>query len=260
MQDPRWAEVDRYTEELLVGPDPVLERVLEAGRAAGLPQIQVTPNQGRFLYSLARATRARRILEIGTLAGYSTVWLARALGPGGRLVTLERDARHAEVARANLAEAGVLSRVEVRVGAALDLLQGIRLSSTRPFDLVFVDADKPSYPEYARLALDLTRPGGMIVIDNVVRAGAVADPDDPDPSVRGVRAMNAFLSTDPRAIVTTLQTVGAKGYDGMALVLVARVPPVRSRGPAVTRPGSAREARPDPPRASTPQRRRRGRP
>jgi predicted O-methyltransferase YrrM len=200
-----WSEVDRYITERLIRDDPATD-------AHGLPPHEVTPPQGALLELLARIQGARAILEIGTLGGYSTAWLARALPPGGRLVTLEIDPTYAERARANLAD----DRVEVITGPALDTLPTL----TGPFDLVFIDADKRSNAEYLQWALELARPGTLIVADNVIRGGAVADPGDPDPSVQGVRTFFDALAAEPRVSATAIQTVGAKGYDGFALALV----------------------------------------
>ncbi|HEV7647119.1 MAG TPA: O-methyltransferase [Actinophytocola sp.] len=211
-----WDAVDGYYSGLLVGDDAVLDAALAASDAAGLPQIAVSPNQGKLLHLIARTRGARRILEIGTLGGYSTIWLARALPPDGGLVTLEYEAKHAEVARANLARAGLADRAEVRVGAALDTLPTL----DGPFDLVFIDADKPNNPAYFRWALRLTRPGSVIIVDNVVRGGRVADPDNSDPAVVGTRALADLLAAEPSVDATMIQTVGAKGYDGFAYALV----------------------------------------
>jgi predicted O-methyltransferase YrrM len=216
----RWTEVDRYYAGLLAPADPALEGALEASREAGLPPINVAPNQGKLLQLLARLRGARAILEIGTLGAYSTIWLARALPGGGRLVSLELDARHAEVARANLAQAGLADRVEVRLGRALDSLARLVEEGAGPFDLVFIDADKESIPDYFALALKLTRAGSLIVVDNVVRGGAIADPKSSDPSVIGLRRFNEIVAAEPRVTAAAIQTVGAKGYDGLALVLV----------------------------------------
>ncbi|WP_027891454.1 O-methyltransferase [Calidithermus chliarophilus] len=215
-----WSEVDRYIAERLVPADPVLEGVLEASAAAGLPPIHVAPNQGKLLWLLARLQGARLILEVGTLGGYSTVWLARALPPGGRLITLEADPRHAEVARANLERAGLAGVVEVRLGRALDTLPRLADEGAGPFDLVFLDADKPSTPEYLRWALELTRPGSLIVADNVVRAGAVLEGSSRDPNVQGIRRFYEQVAAEPRLSATAIQTVGSKGYDGLAIALV----------------------------------------
>ncbi|MFF5987712.1 O-methyltransferase [Prauserella flavalba] len=213
-----WDAVDGYFSARLAPPDPVLDDALRACDAAGLPPIAVAPNQGKFLYLLARIARARSVLEIGTLGGYSTMWLARALPTGGKIVTLEVDPAHAEVARRNFANAGLSEVVDLRVGRALDTLP--QLQGEAPFDLVFVDADKPSNPEYFRWALELTRPGSVIVIDNVVRGGAVADERSEDPSVRGTQHMTELIAAEPRVDATALQTVGVKGYDGLAIALV----------------------------------------
>jgi predicted O-methyltransferase YrrM len=221
MTDDRWAAVDRYVTDLLVPRDAALDAALEANAAAGLPAHDVSPVQGRMLELLARMRGARRILEIGTLGGYSTIWLARALAPGGRLVTLEREPHHADVARANLARAGLADVVDLRVGPALEALPLLAAKGGDPFDLVFVDADKQSAPEYLQWALRLTRPGGLIVADNVVRGGALADAESDDPRVRGVRRMHELLAAEPSVCATTIQTVGAKGYDGFTLALVA---------------------------------------
>jgi predicted O-methyltransferase YrrM len=220
MTDDRWAAVDRYVADLLVPSDPALDAVLEGNAAAGLPAHDVSPVQGRMLELLARMRGARRILEVGTLGAYSTIWLARALPPGGRLTTLEREPRHGDVARANLARAGLADVVDVRVGPALETRPLLAAEGGDPFDLVFIDADKQSAAEYLRWALRLTRPGSLIVADNVVRGGALADSDSEDPRVRGVRRMHELLAAEPSVCATTIQTVGAKGYDGFTLALV----------------------------------------
>ncbi|MET9641872.1 O-methyltransferase [Streptomyces virginiae] len=213
-----WTAVDAYFDGLLVGEDEALTAATAASEAAGLPAHQVAPNQGKLLHLLARIRGARNILEIGTLGGYSTIWLARALPEGGRLVTLEADERCADTAAANIARAGLEDRVEIRRGRAVDLLPG--LTGLDPFDLVFIDADKPSNPEYLEWALKLTRPGSVIVGDNVVRDGAVVDPASDDPRVRGVRRFTELIAEHPRLTATALQTVGAKGYDGFVMALV----------------------------------------
>jgi predicted O-methyltransferase YrrM len=216
-----WDDVDRYIDEHLVGADPALDAALEDSTAAGLPPIAVTPAQGKLLYLLARSIGARAILEIGTLGGYSTIWLARAVAPAGNIVTLEADARYAEVASANIARAGFAELVDVRVGAALDSLPPLAAEQRDPFDLVFIDADKPNTPEYFKAALELTRPGSLIVADNVIRDGAIVDPAEcENPYVLGARRLHELLLDEPRVSATTIQTVGAKGYDGFTLALV----------------------------------------
>jgi predicted O-methyltransferase YrrM len=211
-----WDEVDDYISGLLIGRDEALDRALEAADRAGLPQVNVSPSQGKLLNLIARIHGARRVLEFGTLAGYSTIWLARALPADGELITLEADPHHAEVATANIAAAGLADRVEVRVGKALDTLP--TLAGT--FDLFFIDADKGNNPRYLRWALDHSRPGTVIIVDNVVRGGLVLDADSTDPSVVGTRELGALLAAEPRASATMVQTVGSKGYDGFALVVV----------------------------------------
>lgn len=223
----RWTAVDRYITDHLVPADPALEAALADSDAAGLPSIAVTPNQGKLLELLARIHGARTILELGTLGGYSTIWLARALPAGGRLITLEAEPRFAEVARANIARAGVADLVELRVGAALQTLPQLHAEGAGPFDLIFIDADKQNYPGYFEWSLKLSRPGTLIVGDNVVRDGAILDPEAYDPVhgsevIRGVRRFYELVSDEPRvnADATAIQTVGAKGYDGFALMLV----------------------------------------
>lgn len=213
-----WTRVDDYIADRLIPPQPALAAALAANAAAGLPAQDVAPNQGRLLHILARIVGARRILEIGTLGGYSTIWLATALPADGTLVTLEADPAHAAVARANIAAANLDAIIDLRVGPALDTLPG--LAGGAPFDVVFIDADKPSNPDYLAWALRLSRPGTVIVGDNVVRDGAVTDPDDPDPRVRGVRRFFDRVGAEPRLTATALQTVGAKGWDGFAIALV----------------------------------------
>lgn len=215
-----WNPVDDFFRENLLDRDPALEATLEASREAGLPDIAVSPTQGKLLNLLARVQGARNILEIGTLGGYSTLWMAKALPPGGRLVTLEADPRHAEVARANLARAGYGNRVQVRLGAALDTLPELEREGAGPFDLVFVDADKRSNPEYFAWALKLSRRGGLIVVDNVVRGGKVLDAGSEDPDVQGVRRLVAMMGRETRVSATAIQTVGTKGHDGFAIALV----------------------------------------
>ena len=224
MTPERWAAVDRYITDLLVPSDPVLDAALAASAAAGLPSHQVSPNEGKLLWLLARLQQARAILEIGTLGGYSTIWLARGLVPGGRVVTLEADPKHADVARVNLRHAGLGDAVDVRVGRALDTLPGLAREGLGPFDLIFIDADKENNPEYLRWALALSRRGTLIVADNVVRGGAVADAASADPAVQGIRRFNTLLAAEPRVAATEIQTVGAKGYDGFALALVIADP------------------------------------
>jgi predicted O-methyltransferase YrrM len=218
--EPRWQEVDDYYGGLYSPDDPVLRSTLESIVAAGMPAISVSPLQGKLLWMLATVTGARRILEVGTLGGYSTIWLARALPPGGRLVTLEISPEHAAVARANLEVAGLADRVDVVVAPAAGTLRRLADDGTDPFDLVFIDADKQGYPEYLPLCVELTRPGGLIVSDNVVRNGAVVDADSEDPTVVGIRRFNEVAAADPRLTTTVLQTVGSKGYDGFAVSLV----------------------------------------
>ena len=224
MSEERWEAVDRYISETLVQPDAALDAAVEASTAAGLPAIAVAAPQGKLLHLLARLRRARTILEIGTLGGYSTIWLARALPPGGRLVTLEVNAHHASVARANVDRAGVGGVVDIRVGPALETLPRLAAEKAGPFDFVFIDADKPNIPSYFDSALALAAPGAVIVIDNVVRDGEIVDETSTDPSVVGVRRLNERLRTDPRVTATTIQTVGSKGYDGFTIVLVAGLP------------------------------------
>ncbi|WP_437320582.1 O-methyltransferase [Sorangium sp. So ce385] len=224
MAQEQWSAVDRYITDLLVPPDAALDAALEASAAAGLPPINVAPNQGKLLNLLARIHGARTILEIGTLGGYSTIWLARALPEGGRLITLESEPKHAEVARANLDRAGVADRVELRLGRALDTLPKLAAEGRGPFDLIFIDADKPSNPDYFAWALKLSRRGSVIVVDNVVRRGAVVDPGSADPNVQGVRRLYELLAAERRVSATAIQTVGAKGYDGLAVALVTADP------------------------------------
>jgi predicted O-methyltransferase YrrM len=220
MDPERWSAVDRHVTALLVEDDPALEAALDANAAAGLPSIDVSPAQGKLLHLLARAAGARRVLEIGTLGGYSTIWLGRALPAGGRLVTLEAEPRFAEVARGNVERAGLGDVVELRVGRALETLPQLAAEDGGPFDLVFIDADKATTPEYFGWALRLARPGGLIVADNVVRGGTLADAASDDPAVVGMRRFLERLAAEPRVSATVIQTVGAKGYDGFALAVV----------------------------------------
>jgi predicted O-methyltransferase YrrM len=219
-----WVGVDSYLTELLVPADPALDAALEAAATAGLPPAEVSPTQGKLLHLLALIRGARTILELGTLGGYSTIWLARALPAGGRLVTLEAEPRYAEVARVSVARAGLADVVELRVGPALETLPQLAAEGRGPFDLVFLDADKARNAEYLAWALRLTRRGSLIVADNVVRSGAVADAGSTDPSVQGVRRFLELLAAEPRVTATAIQTVGAKGHDGFALALVVADP------------------------------------
>ena len=215
MSQAQWNAVDNYLAGALLAPDAALDAALADSDAAGLPQIAVAPNQGKLLMLLAQTCGARRILEIGTLGGYSTIWLARALPADGRLVSLEYEARHAEVARKNLARAGFADRVEVRVGRGVDLLPQVE----GPIDFTFVDADKASNPDYFAGALRLSRPGSLIVVDNVVRGGSVTDAKG-DANVQGIRRMNAMIAAEPRVTATAVQTVGSKGWDGFCVIRV----------------------------------------
>jgi predicted O-methyltransferase YrrM len=215
-----WTKVDRYITDLMVPADPALQRTLETSNAAGLPPISVAPNEGKLLLLLAQAMGAKRILEIGTLGGYSTIWLARALPAGGHLITLEADPKHAEVAQANIASAGLAAVVEVRLGLAGESLPQLVAEKSGPFDLIFIDADKEGYPEYFEWALKLSRKGTLIIADNIVRHGEVANPKSDDPRVIGVRRFNDLVAAEPRVSGTVIQTVGSKGYDGLAILLV----------------------------------------
>jgi predicted O-methyltransferase YrrM len=218
----QWTAVDRYFSSLLISPDRALELALEYSEQAGLPPANVSPTQGKLLFLLAQIQGVRTILEIGTLGGYSTIWLARALPADGRLITLEYDHKHAEVARTNIARAGLTDQVELRVGRAIDSLPKLA-DEGHIFDLIFIDADKPSNPDYFLWALKLSRPGTLIIADNVVRDGAVIDAASTDPSVVGIRRFNELLAAEPRVTATAIQTVGSKGYDGFALILVNEV-------------------------------------
>lgn len=220
MSNQQWTAVDDYMNGMLIPREPALEAALRASDEAGLPSMQVAPNQGKLLSILARAIGARRILEIGTLGGYSTIWLAGALPEGGSLITLEADAKHAGVARSNIERAGLGELVEVRLGPALDSLPLIGAQGRAPFDLVFIDADKQNNAAYFEWALKLTRRGSLIIVDNVVRGGAVADPHTADSSAQGVQRFFEAVSGDARVSITAIQTVGSKGYDGLAVALV----------------------------------------
>jgi predicted O-methyltransferase YrrM len=218
--EPLWIAVDSYLTDHLLPPDPIQAATLAANAAANLPSIDVTPTQGKFLHLLARMNRATRILEIGTLGGYSTIWLARALPPEGRLITLEFEPKHAAVAAANIANAGLSHLVEIRIGPARDSLDQLIAANTPPFDLIFIDADKPSNPIYLDRAIRLSRPGTVILTDNVIRDGAILDPNSSDHNVQGTRQFFDALASNPRLDATALQTVGSKGYDGFALAIV----------------------------------------
>jgi predicted O-methyltransferase YrrM len=227
MSQDLWTAVDGYIAERLLAPDPALDAALAASDAAELPPIALTPNQGKLLELLARIHHAQSILELGTLGGYSTIWLARALPQGGRLITLEREPRYADIARANIAGAGFADTVQIRVGPALETLPQMHEEGAGPFDMIFIDADKVNYPGYLEWSLKLSRVGTLIIGDNVVRAGAILDPAADDPSfgdggtAAGVRRFYELLAAEPRVSATAIQTVGAKGHDGFALGLVA---------------------------------------
>ena len=220
MSQDLWTAVDRVLNQALAPEDPVLTAALAASHAAGLPAIAVAPNQGKMLQLMAQMVGAKNILEVGTLAGYSAIWLARALAPGGRLISLEIDPKHAQVARANLAAAGLSDKTEVRLGPAIETLPKLQTEAAGPFDLVFIDADKPSNADYFAWALKLARPGSLIVVDNVVRKGAIADAASQDADVAGVLRLLDLVAREPRVSATAIQTVGEKGHDGF---LMARV-------------------------------------
>jgi predicted O-methyltransferase YrrM len=220
MPNETWTAIDRYLSDLFVPADAALDAALADSNAAGLPDIQISPSQGKFLHLLARLHGARNILELGTLAGYSTIWLARALPPGGRLVTLEYEPKHAEVARKNLARAGLADIVDICVGPALETLPQLAAQTRGPFDMVFIDADKENYPQYLDWAIALSRPGGLIIADNIVQQGSVIDAADETPKLAGIRRFNEKLAADPRLVAAALQVVGCKGHDGLALALV----------------------------------------
>lgn len=216
MKNDQWNEVDEYIEETIVGSDDVLQAALDTSVAEGLPAIAVSAAQGKFLNLVARLMHARSVLEIGTLGAYSTIWLARALPSDGRLISLEVNSHHADVARKNIAHAGLSSIAEVRVGAALETLPTL----SGPFDVFFIDADKVNIPEYFRWSIDLGRPGSVIIVDNVVRDGALADPSSKDEAVMGVRRLHEMLRNEKRVTATTIQTVGVKGYDGFTMAVI----------------------------------------
>jgi predicted O-methyltransferase YrrM len=215
-----WTAVDDYFADALIAPDEALEAAVKSNRQADLPAIDVTPLQGKFLELLVRAIGAKRVLEIGTLGGYSTLWLARALPAHGVVVTLEIEARHAAVAQKNIEKAGLAERVDLRVGPASKTLASMTAEHVAPFDLIFIDADKAGYPEYLKWSLKLSRPGTLIVADNVVRDGKVVDPNSPDPNIQGVRRFTELIAAETRLSTTVLQTVGSKGYDGFAIAVV----------------------------------------
>ena len=216
----QWTAVDKYFADLLVAPDAVLDAALRDSAVAGLPSIHVAPNQGKLLHLLARIQNAKKILEIGTLGGYSTIWLARALPASGKLVTLEANSKHAEVARANLARAGVSDKVELILAPAIESLPRLERDRSGPFDLIFIDADKPSTAAYFEWSVKLSRPGTMIIVDNVVRKGAVVDAMSTDENVQGIRRFVTVLAAEKRVTATAVQTVGSKGYDGFVMAVV----------------------------------------
>jgi predicted O-methyltransferase YrrM len=218
----RWAEVDGYVTDLLVKPETALEEALALSAAAGLPAINVSAPQGKFLHLIARAIGAKRILEVGTLGGYSTIWLARALPDDGKLVTLEFEHKHAEVARRNMTRAGLDRKVELRVGPANESMAALSSEGAAPFDLIFIDANKEGYPEYLLLAMKLARVGSLIVADNIIRKGEVIDANSSDERVQGVRRFNELVAAEPRLSATAIQTVGSKGYDGFTIALVIK--------------------------------------
>jgi caffeoyl-CoA O-methyltransferase len=220
MTQTQWTAVDNYINDLLVPSDSALDATIQSTIDADLPQINVAPNQGKLLQILAQIQGARRILELGTLAGYSSIWLARALPADGKLITLEANLKHAEVARENIDRAGLANIVEIRIGVALDTLPQLAIEGQAPFDFVFIDADKANIPDYFTWALKLTRRGSVIIVDNVIRKGAVIDADSSDENIQGVRKFNTLLAAEPRVKATTIQTVGSKGYDGLAIALV----------------------------------------
>ena len=220
MNQDLWTAVDQYINDQLVPSDPVLDAALDACTAAELPAISVTPSLGKLLQLLARLVGAKNILEIGTLGGYSTIWLARALPAGGRVITLEADAKHAKVACKNIARAGLADVVELREGKALDTLPELAAEGLEAFDLIFIDADKSNNPHYFDWALRLSHKGTLIIVDNVVRDGAVIEADSTDPNIQGVRRLFEILAAEPRVVSTALQTVGSKGYDGFVIALV----------------------------------------
>lgn len=215
-----WTAVDDYINSLLVPSDPVLDAALASSTAANLPAIQVSPPQGKMLHMLARLIGARNVLEIGTLGGYSTIWLARALPPAGRVLTLEANPKHTDVARANFARAGLTNVIELRLGKALDLLPDVAAEGRGPFDLIFIDANKSNMPEYFDWSVKLSRRGSLIVADNVIRHGDVLDATSDDADIQGVRRFTERVAADSRVSATAIQTVGSKGYDGFALIIV----------------------------------------
>jgi predicted O-methyltransferase YrrM len=215
-----WTSVDDYITDLFVPSDLVMKEALAASEAAGLPSISVAPNEGKLLMLLAQICGARRILELGTLGGYSTIWLARGMAPGGSLITLEASEKHAEIARSNIARAGLAEGVEIRVGPALDTLPQLAAEGRGPFDLIFIDADKENYSGYFAWALKLARPGTVIIADNVIRDGEILDPASTDSRVQGIRRFNQLLANESRVRATVIQTVGKKGHDGMAIAIV----------------------------------------
>lgn len=221
MTDQLWTEVDKYLTDLFISPDPALDAALESSKSAGLQPINVSALQGKLLYILAKSHGAKNILEIGTLGGYSTIWLGRALPANGRLTTLEADPKHAEIARANIARADLSGAVEVRLGRAQDTLPRLVAEHRGPFDLIFIDADKTGYPEYFAWSLKLAHRGTLIIADNVIRKGAVADPASTDANVQGVRRFQEAVAAEKRVTATSVQTVGSKGYDGLTIVLVS---------------------------------------
>ncbi len=221
MNQEKWTKVDQYITDALIPPDPIFAEVLRANAAAGLPPIAVSAPQGKFLHLLVKIQKARTVLEIGTLGGYSTIWLARALPADGRLITLESNPQHAEVAKSNISRAALGGIVDLRVGQALDLLAKIANEGRSTFDFVFIDADKENTPEYFQWALKLCHSGSVIVADNVIRDGDIIDDDSDDPGVLGMRRLNEMIAVEPRVTATALQTVGNKGYDGFAILYVS---------------------------------------